>query len=181
MLPLDGRCIATLPEHNIVPQKNQRAVEHEADQRNRGHCGVGDRVFERCRGIGNEVSQTTAVTDHLSDHHDHHRQGKRNANAGKDGRCSRWCENFEEGLHAAGSHIGSTPAIFALDGLDAEVSVQSNWKEALQKNQRYLRGRAKAQREDESEEEILASINAKLDAMRSREKAVAKMLADEAG
>lgn len=41
--------------------------------------------------------------------------------------------------------------------------------------------RTKSQRDDESEEEILASINAKLDAMRSREKAVAMMLADEAG
>jgi hypothetical protein len=38
--------------------------------------------------------------------------------------------------------------------------------------------RTKAQREEESEEEILASINAKLDAMRSREKAVARMLAE---
>lgn len=40
--------------------------------------------------------------------------------------------------------------------------------------------RTKAQREDETEEQILASINAKIDAMRSREKAVAKMLAEEA-
>lgn len=38
--------------------------------------------------------------------------------------------------------------------------------------------KTKAQRDDESEEEIIASINAKLDAMRSREKAVALMLAD---
>lgn len=42
--------------------------------------------------------------------------------------------------------------------------------------------RFKAEREEESEEEILASINAKLDAMRERERAVARMLAeDEAG
>lgn len=39
--------------------------------------------------------------------------------------------------------------------------------------------RTKAQREEESEEEILASINAKLDAMREREKAVARLIADE--
>lgn len=41
--------------------------------------------------------------------------------------------------------------------------------------------KTKAQRDDESEEEIIASINAKLDAMRSREKAVALMLADHSG
>lgn len=40
--------------------------------------------------------------------------------------------------------------------------------------------RTKAQREEETEEQILASINAKIDAMRSRERAVAKMLAEEA-
>jgi hypothetical protein len=38
--------------------------------------------------------------------------------------------------------------------------------------------KTKAQRDDESEEQIIASINAKLDAMRSRERAVALMLTD---
>lgn len=39
--------------------------------------------------------------------------------------------------------------------------------------------RFKAQREEESEEEILASINAKLDAMRERERAVSRMIAGD--
>lgn len=44
---------------------------------------------------------------------------------------------------------------------------------------REIVAHTRAQREDESEEAILASINAKLDAMREREKAVARMISED--
>src|SRR3954452_20845639 len=145
--------VQLFPVYQPVAQRYERAVEHQAQDRDdddqRQHA-IG---LERRERLADEIPEAVDRADHLGDDRHDQRNRQRDAQRREHVRQHRRKHYAYERAHAGGTHVLRRPDKHAVHTARAVIGDDGHRVEALEEHERDLRQAAQAEDEDEDGEE----------------------------